>query len=58
MEKILQQILEEQKKTNTRLEAIEGRLDNIEGNLAENTRFIHALSQDEHVQQPKRILLL
>lgn len=29
-----------------RLGNVEGRLDNIEGNLAENTKFIHALSQD------------
>lgn len=29
-----------------RLGNVEGRLDNIEANLAENNRFIHALSQD------------
>lgn len=53
METLLQQLLEgqnriieEQKITNTRLGSIEGRFDNIEGNLAENTKFIHALSQD------------
>jgi len=43
MEKILQQILEEQKKTNQRLGNLEGRLENLEGQVKENNSFIQAL---------------
>ncbi len=43
METILRQILEEQKKTNQRLGSIEGRLENLEGQVKENNSFIQAL---------------
>jgi predicted nucleic acid-binding Zn-ribbon protein len=53
MEKILQQILEEMqgiKKEQTthsqELKGIKEQLNNMQGQLAENTRFISALSQD------------
>lgn len=53
MEKILQQLLEGQNKIIQRLDTIDNhldtidnRLDNIDSKLAENTRFISALSQD------------
>lgn len=53
MEAILQQILEEiqgikkeQTTHSQELKGIKEQLNNMQGQLAENTRFIHALSQD------------
>lgn len=53
MEAILQQILEEiqgikkdQTTHSQELKGIKKQLNNMQGQLAENTRFIHALSQD------------